>query len=684
MKDEFILDKINSKFIHEKIYDYIKDENFKFKLFKHSKYYQKKLEIDVFNYKERYIYQTKINFNDYLCCYSLFNGKPKDFDKNILSKKLEEDLKKHHLNINIIYEFFDNYFGKIKKMIDENEKEKKEKKENKDKKSKSSKDNNNDEKNNDSNNSNPNKKNLPLNQISIFSPFYEHISKCDYFEIFKLAISSKLIEKFNIKEDYISAFAQINELNLKYPVILFDYKDSNDINYLKDLKIKFGKVKKFAATHDFSIYIKDYDYFFKTLFSFSNFEKNIVYLNLFIGCNRNLRIESNSLRNLNSCTSLETLELKSFKFKTTFIFNLKNLNKLTLKNCENFTFEEDSCLNLRELYLLDCIIENPTSLLKMPELEECKLLPNLIRVKQTYSSIIDFKSLKNVKGITAEISDFINMEETSLTNVNLYSYENSYEFEKIMLEKLISTSTLKEISIELKEIDDFVLSEFQGKNVSATHIDIKWLNEKKDCIIDNLQKKFINLNTINITTSYKRCQSSLEIRENPECKVVNFSLKIGGKKNIILYCQSFENLVSVDFYVNGDIANIIDSFPLFKEDSEVIFKSLTYFKYTNYSNQTSLLFLQNLYNNLDNLPILKNFEFHGVTEDITLEIYKIILRKILLMKLDSINFSIKQNLNDGNLQYSEYELRGLFPDIKCINYDKVNIRKFRYNFKNKY
>ena len=684
MNNESILDKINSKFVHEKIYDYIRDENFKFKLFKHSKYYQNKLEIDVFNYKERYIYQTKINFNDYLCCYSLFNGKPKDFDKSILSKKLEDDLKKHHLTINVMYEFFDTYFGKIKQKIDEAEKEKKEKKENKnkDKKTNNNNDNNNNEKDKD-NNSNPNKKNFPLNQISIFSPFYDHISKCDYFEIFKMTISSKLIEKFNIKEDYISAFEQINELNLKYPVILFDYKDSNDINYLRDLKIKFGRVKKLAATHDFSIYIKDYDYFFKTLFSFNNIEKNIVYLDLFIGCNRNLRIESNSLRNLNSCTSLETLSLKSFKFKTTFIFNLKNLDKLILKNCENFTFEEDSCLNLRALYISDCIVENPTSLLKMPELEECRLLPNLIGVKQTFSSIIDFKSLKNVKGITAEIGDFINMEETSLTNVNLYSYENSYEYEKTMLEKLISTSTLKEISIELKEIDDYVISEFQGKNVSATNIDIKWLNEKKDCIIDNLQKKFLNLNTINIITSYKRCQSTLDIRENPECKVVNFSLKIGGKKNIILYCQSFENLVSVDFYVNGDV-NIIDSFPLFKEDSEVIFKSLTYFKYTNYSNQTSLLFLQNLYNNFDNMPILKNFEFHGVTQDITLEIYKIILRKILLMKLDSINFSIKQNLSDGNLLYSEYELRGMFPDIKCINYDKVNIRKFRNNIKNKY
>ena len=133
MKNDSILDNINSIFIHEKIYDYIKDENFKYKLFKYSKYYQKKLEIEVSNYKERYILQTKINFNDYLCCYSLFNGKPKDFDKNILSKKLEEDLKKHHLNLNTIYEFFDNYFGKIKKMIDENEKEKKERRENKNK-----------------------------------------------------------------------------------------------------------------------------------------------------------------------------------------------------------------------------------------------------------------------------------------------------------------------------------------------------------------------------------------------------------------------------------------------------------------------------------------------------------------------------------------------------------------------
>lgn len=677
MENESMLEKINSIYIHEKIYEYIKDVNFKHKLFKHSKHYQKILELDNSSYKEKYIFQTKINFNDYLCCYSLFNGKPKDFDKNILSKKLEEDLKKHHLNINTVYEFLDNYFGKIKKKIDEIEKEKKEQKDkDKSKKSNNSNNVNKTDKNND-NNSNPNKKDYVINQISIFSPFYEHISKTDYFEILKMIISSKLIEKFNIKGDYISAFEQINELNLKYPILEYHYKDSNDINYLKDLKIRFGKVKRFTATHDFSIYIKDYDYFFKTFFSFNNIEKNLVYLNLFIGCNRDLRIESNSIRNLNSCTSLEILELKSFKFKTTFVFNLKNLEKLILKNCENFTFEEDSCLNLKLLYLLDCIVENPTSLLKLPELEECRLLQNIIRVKQTYNSIIDFKSLKNVKGITAEISGFINMEETSLTNATLYSYTDSYEFEKIMIEKLISISTLKEINIELKEIDDFVISEFLGKNVSVTNIDIKWLNEKKDCIIDNLLKKFINVKTINIVTSYKRCQSYLEIRENPDCKIVNFSLKIGGKKNIILYCQSFEDLESVDFYVNGEVVNLIDSFPLFKEDSEVRFKSLTYFKYTNYCNETSLLFLQNLYNNLDNMPILRNFEFHCVTKDINLEIYKIILRKILMMKLNSINFSIKQNLNDGNMQYSEYELKAMFPDIKFINYDKVNIRKFK-------
>ena len=674
METNSILEKIKSKYMFQKIFDYIKEENFKFKLFLYSKFFQKKLELGFDNYKEAYISQSKINFNDYLCCYSLFNEKSKNFDKNILNKKLEEDLKKYNLDFNTIKEYLNNYFKKIKEKIDEKEKNKKEK-------NKKNNQNNNNDNNSTTTNNNDNKNNnkdinsIILCQINIFSPFFDFISKSNFFDIMALPISVKIIEKLNLKNNYIETFEQMNKLNLKYPIITFNYKNSNDINYLKEFKIRFSKIKRLIISHDYSINIEDYDYFFKTLFSFNNIEKNLVYLNLFMGFNKKGRLDSNSLRNINSCSSLETLELKGFKFKTTFIFKLKNLTKLVLKNCENLTFAEDSCLNIKTLYLSDCIIENPESLLKFPELEDCKL-QNLMKVKQKYSTIIDFPSLVKIKNITMEISDFINLENTSLTNLTLYSDNNSYEIEKLMFEKIFSISTLKDINLEIREIDDITISEIQGENNCVTNLYIKWLNEYKDCIIDNLQKKFPNLSYINVTTPYKRCKTYLEIKEDPKSKINNFSLKIGGNKNIIFYCQSFENLVSVDFYLNGDIINIINSFPLFNDKCNVTFKSLTHFKFTNYSNQMSIDFLKNIYNNIDKLPILTYFDFHCVSKEVDENFYKEFIREILNLKLGYVNIMIKRDSNESNLKYTDNEIKKMFPDMKFLIFDKINIRKF--------
>ena len=44
-----------------------------------------------------------------------------------------------------------------------------------------------------------------------------------------LPISVKIIEKLNLKNNYIETFEQMNKLNLKYPIISFNYKNSNDI-----------------------------------------------------------------------------------------------------------------------------------------------------------------------------------------------------------------------------------------------------------------------------------------------------------------------------------------------------------------------------------------------------------------------------------------------------------------------
>ena len=648
MENKSLFETINSKYIRQRIFDFIKDENFKFKLFIHSKLYQKQFELEMIDFKERYITQTKINIDSYLLCYNLFNTDPKHFDKTILNTKLQEDLVKNNLNIDIIHEYLINDLKKLSKKLTEKENEKE-----------------------------LNKFIYFKKEINIFSPFFDFLINSEYFDLFTIPISVKLIEKFNLKNDYISAFEKLNKLNSKkYPSLLFDYKDSNDINYLKEFKIKFHKIKRLIMSHDYSIYIDNYDYFFKTLFSFNNIEKNLIHLNLYVGFIRKDLIDPNSLKNLNSLCSLEVLELKGFKFKTTFTLKLKNLKKLHLKGCDNLTFEENSCLNMKILYLLDCSIGRPKSLLKFPELEDC-LLQKDLRIKQKYNLIIDFKSLEKVKNLTAEIGDFIAIENTVLENVSLYSYKSSEETEKIMLEKLISIKTLKNINLELKEIGDYQIANIPGENTSVVNMYIKWQNNYQDCILNNLQKKFPFATGMGLLTQYKKIQKFLEIQENPNCKINRLSLKIGGNKNILLDCQSFENLISIDFFVDGDIINIIDCFPLFNDKCKVKFKSLVYFKFSNYSNEINYNFFKNIYNNFDCMPNIKSFDFHGITKEITEDFYKKFINKILVLNLDYIYFTIKRNSNNDSIgKYKDEELKEMFPDIKYIKFDKINITKF--------
>jgi hypothetical protein len=82
-EEESLFFKIKSKYIQESIFNYIKNENFKYKLFLYSKKAQKRFELELIDYKERYIAQSKITYDNYLGCYSLFNVEPKYFNKKI-------------------------------------------------------------------------------------------------------------------------------------------------------------------------------------------------------------------------------------------------------------------------------------------------------------------------------------------------------------------------------------------------------------------------------------------------------------------------------------------------------------------------------------------------------------------------------------------------------------------------
>ena len=65
-----ILENINSKYIFQNIFNYIKNSNFKFKLFNHNKYFQNILDLTLFDYQEKYfrkyIENVKLDVLDYL------------------------------------------------------------------------------------------------------------------------------------------------------------------------------------------------------------------------------------------------------------------------------------------------------------------------------------------------------------------------------------------------------------------------------------------------------------------------------------------------------------------------------------------------------------------------------------------------------------------------------------------
>ena len=369
MSEQSLLGKIKSKYVLQEIFKYIKTKNYNLKLFVHSNLFQEKLNLKILNYQEAYINQFGMDLSDYLCLnYNILNEK--EFDKDSLKKKLENDILENNLDYNLIQLIVLNYFENFVTEIKEN--------------------------------------NLEIKDLSIdiFSPFFDTISKTEAFELFiEIPISIDIIEKFNLKEDYKIAFDKLNKSNVKYSIIHCNFNKIEDINYLKEFQINFSHIKRLTIVQNIDDNEK-HDFLFKTLFSFNNIENNLVYLNIKFYFSFE-KINPNSMENLNNFKSLEKLILTEFIFETTFKLKLKNLKKIKLCYCENILFDENIFLNLKILVLEQCKIEIPNKLLKLPELEQLYL--EVLNVER----IFDFTTIKKLKYLTLDIETFSIFENYS-------------------------------------------------------------------------------------------------------------------------------------------------------------------------------------------------------------------------------------------------------------------------------
>ena len=79
-----------------------------------------------------------------------------------------------------------------------------------------------------------------------------------------------------------------------------------------------------------------------------------------------------------------------------------------------------------------------------------------------------------------------------------------------MIEKLASIKTLKEISLELGDIDDETLATIKDKNYSVSKMLITWKNRLYDCFLNNLISIFQNLTTFKLIGNVSKEKSKPE------------------------------------------------------------------------------------------------------------------------------------------------------------------------------
>ena len=91
MENKGISEKIKSSYILEQLLNYIRNMNIKLKLFKYSKYFQRKINI-INLYKFKYLKKIRFNLSEYLYI------EPFKYEKNILNQKYDEFILKNNLN----------------------------------------------------------------------------------------------------------------------------------------------------------------------------------------------------------------------------------------------------------------------------------------------------------------------------------------------------------------------------------------------------------------------------------------------------------------------------------------------------------------------------------------------------------------------------------------------------------
>ena len=446
VKKKDIINEIKSKYIIKKIFNYIQDENYIYKIFLYSKKSKARLDLNYAKFKEKYLNKLGFDINSYLCIekYDCWHEQDlqKKYNKFLNNNKIsKEELEK------MIFDIYDN-----KKLNELDEVD-------------------------PSTIRNYYKEKL----IDIDSPLFPIISKSKNFEkIFSIYINEKIIEKYNKKDKIIKLFDDLNNSNINYSSITY-YDDQ--LNYMKDFNIKNIKRLTFNT---YPNYRETKYQIVKSIFSINNIENSLFYLKL--ECN-NKKIEFDLFKNINKFKSLKYLFIKGFDFNQNFAFKLDKLRILSLKNCintKNINLSESSNENLE---LLD-LSENDLTEINLLKNVDFKVLKKLLLDRYYLSDIkalenCNLNKLEKLRLDCNKLSDinvlgkieFYELKDLNLSNNNISDINVLGNMKSPKLEYLrLSYNKISDINIlEKADFKELKLLDFSKNNIS----DIKVLEKVK-------------------------------------------------------------------------------------------------------------------------------------------------------------------------------------------------------------
>ena len=498
--------------------------------------------------------------------------------------------------------------------------------------------------------------------IDINSPFFDSFIRTDIIEEFQILIDDDIFENNYLLNDIKNTFEKLNNINCSFPqtAMNLSFKYLNNIN---DLNLNFTKVKKLFLNYPLinpPLGNNDIDNeYLKKIFSFFQPMNNLEKIMIFIYN----PIKAESLEILNTFSNLKDLSLMNAGLEDDDIFTLKlsNLNKLNLSNCKNISFDENKIYNIKILILNNSKIIKPKSLLKFP------YLYYLVNTSTEIIPYLDLTKSKNLKTISAKLSEVSKVLNDIPLIENLSIEENKEidnEKEEDALKKILDNNNLKFIKLSTK-INDERIGKINKINSSVKKI----FFQNVDNVYNNFLNKFSNLNELEFYLYVKR-DNIFEIQENKTCKINK--IKLYGLPNGILYCYSFETLKMLHFDFNNRIKNIEKIIPLFSDKCSIVFKSLSdfYLKYFGINDE----FLNRLKNNLDFIPYLYSFSLIFNFGNISENCYYDFIKKILSKRINNITIN---NLINPNVALAKDEIKNFSPKFNFIYHGIINISKFK-------